>query len=87
MRRLVAGENRKTVKGQTYGKIRQALSEVDARADGCGGAGTPRHLIEVFTRGQADAAIIASMIHTGEYTIRRIKDELAAAGVAIWKKW
>ena len=52
-----------------------------------GGAGTPRHLIEVFTRGQADAAIIASMIHTGEYTIRQIKDELAAAGVAIRRKW
>jgi len=52
-----------------------------------GGAGTPQHLIDVFTRGQADAAIIASMIHTGEYTIRQIKDELAAAGVAIRRKW
>ena len=52
-----------------------------------GGAGTARHLIDVFTSGQADAAIIASMIHTGEYTIRRIKDELVAAGVAIRRKW
>lgn len=52
-----------------------------------GGAGTPQHLIDVFTSGQADAAIIASMIHTGEYTIRQIKDELVAAGVAIRKKW
>jgi len=52
-----------------------------------GGAGTPQHLIDVFTTGQADAAIIASMIHTGEYTIRQIKDELVAAGVAIRKKW
>jgi cyclase len=52
-----------------------------------GGAGTPQHLIEVFTEGQADAAIIASMIHTGEYTIRQIKDELVAAGVPIRKKW
>lgn len=52
-----------------------------------GGAGTPAHLIDVFTEGEADAAIIASMIHTGEYTIKQIKDELAAAGVPIRMKW
>ncbi len=52
-----------------------------------GGAGTPQHLIDVFNEGAADAAIIASMIHTGEYTISQIKDELVAAGVAIRRKW
>jgi cyclase len=52
-----------------------------------GGAGKPIHLIDVFTTGQADAAIIASMIHTGEYTIEQIKQELAAAGIPIRKKW
>jgi len=52
-----------------------------------GGAGTPRHLIDVFREGMADAAIIASMIHTGEYTIARIKEELAAAGVPVRRKW
>jgi imidazole glycerol-phosphate synthase subunit HisF len=52
-----------------------------------GGAGNCRHLIDVFTAGQADAAIVASMIHTGEYSIRQIKDELIAAGLPIRKKW
>ena len=52
-----------------------------------GGAGNPRHLAEVFEQANADAAIIAGMIHTGEYTISRIKKELAAAGVAIRAKW
>ena len=52
-----------------------------------GGAGTPQHLIAVFEEAHADAAIIASMIHTGEYTIRQIKDELNAAGIPIRKKW
>ncbi|MCL5104061.1 MAG: imidazole glycerol phosphate synthase subunit HisF [Armatimonadetes bacterium] len=52
-----------------------------------GGAGTPQHLIDVFTDGQADAAIIASMIHTGEYTIAQIKDVLVGAGVPIRMKW
>ena len=52
-----------------------------------GGGGVPRHLAEVFQQAHADAAIIASMIHTGEYTIRQIKDELIEAGVPIRQKW
>lgn len=52
-----------------------------------GGAGTPKHLVDVFNEGAADAAIIASMIHTGEYTIAQIKADLVAAGVAIRRKW
>ncbi|MCE5324459.1 imidazole glycerol phosphate synthase subunit HisF [bacterium] len=52
-----------------------------------GGAGTPQHLIDVFNKGAADAAIIASMIHTGEYTIRQIKDKLVKAGIPTREKW
>lgn len=52
-----------------------------------GGAGEPRHLAEVFAKGKADAAIIASMVHMGDYTIKQIKDELIADGIAIRKKW
>lgn len=52
-----------------------------------GGAGKPAHLAEAFTAGKADAAIIAGMIHTGEYTIPQIKNELIAAGIPIRKKW
>jgi cyclase len=52
-----------------------------------GGAGTSQHLIDVFTQAHADAAIIASMIHTGEYTIGQIKDELIKAGLPIRRKW
>jgi cyclase len=52
-----------------------------------GGAGVPRHLVEVFTDGKADAAIVASMTHTGKYTIKQIKDELTAAGIPVRKKW
>jgi len=52
-----------------------------------GGAGTPQHLVDVFTKACADAAIVASMTHTGHYTIGQIKDELARAGVPVRKKW
>jgi len=52
-----------------------------------GGGGVPRHLADVFLQAHAAAAIIASMIHTGAYTIRQIKDELIASDVPIRKKW
>jgi cyclase len=52
-----------------------------------GGAGKPQHLIDAFTVGQADAAIIASIVHTGEYTIAQIKKELARAGVPVRLNW
>ena len=52
-----------------------------------GGGVTYQHLIDVFTQGKADAAIIASMIHTGKFTIKQIKDELIAAGIPIRRKW
>ena len=48
-----------------------------------GGAGTPQHLVDVFSEGRADAALIASMVHFGEYTIRQIKQHLAANNVPV----
>ncbi|MFT5394814.1 MAG: cyclase [Gammaproteobacteria bacterium] len=52
-----------------------------------GGAGNPLHLAEVFQEAHADAAIIASMVHTGDYTIGEIKAELDKAGVPIRRHW
>jgi cyclase len=46
-----------------------------------GGAGTPAHCLEAFTEGKADAALIASMVHDGHYTVREIKEYVAARGV------
>jgi cyclase len=48
-----------------------------------GGAGIPAHLTRVLTEGEADAALIASMTHSGDYTIAGIKRELAASGIAV----
>ena len=52
-----------------------------------GGAGTPQHLADVFLKARADAAIIASMVHTGDYTTAVIKQELDQAGVPIRRHW
>jgi len=46
-----------------------------------GGAGKPEHLVTVFQEAQADAAIVAGMIHSGEYTIADIKKVMAQAGI------
>ena len=46
-----------------------------------GGAGRPEHFVTVFREAAADAAIVAGMVHTGEYTITDIKRVMQAAGI------
>ena len=52
-----------------------------------GGAGNAQHLVDVFEKAHADAAIIAGMIHTGDTTIPALKAELVAAGIPIRQHW
>ena len=52
-----------------------------------GGAGKPSHLVDAFNVAHADAAIVAGMVHTGDWTIAQIKDELAAAGIPVRRTW
>ena len=48
-----------------------------------GGGGTPQHMADVLTEGKADAALIASMVHTMGYTVNGIKDDLNNLGVPV----
>jgi cyclase len=52
-----------------------------------GGAGQPEHLLEVLTRGRADAALIASMVHYKTHTISDIKAYLDRQGVKMRMQW
>ncbi|HQK75231.1 MAG TPA: imidazole glycerol phosphate synthase subunit HisF [Candidatus Hydrogenedentes bacterium] len=52
-----------------------------------GGAGACQHIVDAFTRAHADAAIVASMVHTGEFTIAQIKDALLQAGIPVRRRW
>ncbi len=52
-----------------------------------GGAGVPDHLYQVLTQGRADAALIASMVHYGTYTIQEIKEYLSPRGVPVRLTW
>ena len=51
-----------------------------------GGAGTPAHIVELFAKTSADAALVASMVHFGDYTVPGIKREMLAAGIPVRKK-
>jgi cyclase len=48
-----------------------------------GGGGKLEHIYEVLTDGHADAALVASMLHYGEFTVREIKDFLSGRGIKI----
>lgn len=48
-----------------------------------GGGGTPQHMADVLKEGKADAALIATMVHSGAYTVGGIKGELDKMGVPV----
>ena len=52
-----------------------------------GGAGKPEDLYEAFTIGHADAALVASIVHYGEYTCRQLKDYLHSRGIKVRTKF
>lgn len=48
-----------------------------------GGAGTAAHFTQVFRKGNADAALAASIFHFGIADVRSLKEELQRDGVAM----
>ena len=52
-----------------------------------GGAGEPRHLLEALTAGKADAALVASMVHYGHYSVSELKRYLHDQGVKMRMSW
>jgi cyclase len=60
---------------------------VDIPVIASGGAGNIDHMYDVLTRGKADAALVASIVHYETFTIQQIKDELDARGVKMRMRW
>ena len=48
-----------------------------------GGAGTLEHIYEAFIKGKADAALLASLLHYRELTVKEIKEYLADKGITV----
>ena len=66
---------------------RLVAEAVDVPVVASGGAGRPEHLTAAFREAKADAAIIAGMIHSGEWTIAAIKEAMAREGVPVRMDW
>jgi cyclase len=52
-----------------------------------GGAGSPQHMVDAVTEGKATAALIASIVHYGEYTIPELKKYMSEHGVQTRMVW
>ena len=76
-----------TKQGYELDLTRMISSHVSIPVIASGGAGTPEHLKEVLTDGMADAALIASMTHYGNYTISEIKSFLHKNGIKVRMMW
>jgi cyclase len=64
--------------------VTRAISEaVGIPVIASGGVGTLGHFQEGFTEGKADACLAASVFHYGEFTVRQVKEYLAARGVPV----
>ncbi|MCU0977536.1 MAG: imidazole glycerol phosphate synthase subunit HisF [Pirellulaceae bacterium] len=48
-----------------------------------GGAGSLEHLKEAVVEGHADAVLVASIAHFGTFTVRQMKEYLAAQGIPV----
>lgn len=72
-----------TRQGYELNLTRMISEAVDVPVIASGGGGTVAHLADVFKEGKADAALIASMVHSGDYTVGSIKNELRELDVPV----
>lgn len=65
-------------------ELLRAVSEaVSVPVIASGGAGGPEHMARALTEGRADAVLAASIFHFGTYSIRQVKEHLAACGIPV----
>ncbi len=76
-----------TQKGYELTLTRMISEAVPIPVIASGGAGTPDHLVDVLSEASADAALIASMVHYGTYTISDIKAYLHNRGIKVRLVW
>ncbi len=76
-----------TRQGYELNLTRQISEAVRIPVIASGGAGLPEHLFDVLTEGKADAALVASMVHYGDYTVSGLKSYLHGRGVKVRMSW
>ncbi|MEM0979216.1 MAG: imidazole glycerol phosphate synthase subunit HisF [Cyanobacteria bacterium P01_H01_bin.58] len=72
-----------TKAGYDLALTKAIASQVPVPVIASGGAGTVTHIHEALTEGQAEAALLASLLHYGHLTIAEIKEYLTGRDVAV----
>jgi len=62
---------------------REVVHAVNVPVIASGGCGRIEHIVEVLTKGEADAALAASIFHYGEHTVAEVKRVLEENGVSV----
>jgi len=76
-----------TKEGYEITLTRMISTNVNIPVIASGGAGKPHHLADVLDDGHADAALIASMVHFGDYTVRGLKQFLNDRDIKVRMTW
>lgn len=65
-------------------ELTKAIAEsVEIPVVASGGAGNCKHIHEALTQGQAEAALLASLLHYGQLSVAEIKNYLQSQGVPV----
>jgi imidazole glycerol-phosphate synthase subunit HisF len=72
-----------TKEGYDLELTRAISDEVGIPVIASGGAGAAEHLADAVIEGHADAALIASIVHYGTYTVRELKEHMASRGIEV----
>lgn len=81
---LLTSMNRDGTKNGFDVSLTKTISEsVSVPVIASGGAGKLEDFSEIFTKGQADAALAASLFHYGELTIKDVKDYLKTKEIVV----
>ena len=72
-----------TKQGFNVELTKRVLKAVSVPVIASGGAGKLEDFVEIFKKGNADAALAASLFHFGELTIKQLKDYLRSKGIPI----
>jgi cyclase len=59
------------------------VSAVNIPVIASGGAGRLEHIRDVFIEANADAALVASIFHYGEFSVKQAKEYLKSCGIDV----
>lgn len=69
--------------GYDIGQLRAVRAHCRVPLVASGGAGAAQHFVDVFRDAHADAALAASVFHSGQITIPELRRELRAQGIEV----